>query len=165
MSQTSIPSALGIGIEGALADMADYQTTTGFQAEASAEIPMGVMLAKGSGDRSVILVAAANAKLVGILMHDHSIAGSALTGTTGVKPKCPVSVLRKGRVYVKVEENVVAYDRAHVRYAAGAGGTQLGAFRKSSVANETIDISAQAQYLTSASAGGLAVLEIDLTNT
>jgi hypothetical protein len=41
------------------------------------------------------------------------------------------NVLRRGSVYVQVEEAVVAHDVVFVRYAAGAGGTQLGAFRKS----------------------------------
>lgn len=42
-----------------------------------------------------------------------------------------IPAMRRGRVWVQVEEAVVKGDQAFVRFAAGAGGTQLGAFRKS----------------------------------
>lgn len=166
MSQTTVLLTLAAAFAGMMADTCDASRVTGVQTEASAEIPFGVMLAKGTGDVDCILPAASGAKLVGVLQHSHSYdpGPHGELGTTGLKPGAVLNVLRRGRIYVLVETNVAAMDRAFVRYAAGAGGTQLGAFRNAAVSSETIDLGGRAQFLTSALAGGVAVLEVDMLN-
>lgn len=166
MSQTAYAETMAANFEGMLADVSMKVVDSFTQGEASAEMPFGIMLAKGTGDREAILPAASNAKLIGILMHSHHYAkgdGGEL-GTTGVKPKATLNILRKGRLVVKVETTVAKYDRAFVRYATGAGGTQLGAWRNAAVTNETIDLGTKAQFMSAASAGGLAVVEVDMLN-
>lgn len=167
MSQTVITFPLPIAIVGQLADTLDHDCLSYVSEEASAEIPFGVMIMKGAADFGALLVNAANAIPVGVLVHafvyDNGPNGE--LGLVGLKPKAAFNVMRSGRIYVMVEENVTAMDRAYVRYAAGAGGTQLGAFRKTSVVNETIDVRKNCQFLTSASAGDIATLAVDMMNS
>jgi len=72
----------------------------------------------------------------------------------------PMSVMRKGRIYVRVEQIVNPYDQAYVRYVADAG-EQLGAFRKDA---DTSDAAAlpTAYYRTYAAANGISLLELNL---
>jgi hypothetical protein len=165
MSQTSYSLTIAAAFAGMLADTGDNDIFGAVQAESSLEIPFGVMVCKGTGDNDAKLPAAADAKLLGVLVHSHSYEPKIDLGTTGVKPGAVLNVLNSGRVWVLVEENVTREDRAYVRYAAGAGGTQLGAFRKSAVSNETIDVRANVKFVTSASSGGLAIIEADNLNT
>lgn len=72
-----------------------------------------------------------------------------------------VDCISDGRVWVPVEEAVTAGDAAFVRFAAGAGGTQLGAFRKSADSASAVALP-NAKYLTDGSAGGLAVVQFDM---
>lgn len=170
MSQTSYaeqPAAFA----GMLADATIVKhADTLVQGEASAEIPFGVAVALSTSPGTdgtpgkAVLPAAANAKIWGVAVHSHDYDNRTELGTTGMKPKVLLSALRKGRIWVTVETAVVAGDRAHIRYAAGAGGSQLGAFRNASVVNETIDLTKVAVFLTTASIGGLAMVEVDFTN-
>lgn len=162
MSQTSIPASLPIGFAGMKADTTEDTVETFVSAEASAEIPFGVMVAQGTGDRDGKMPAAGTDKLVGIVLHSHDYAKDTELGSTGLKPKTALQILRKGKALVTVEEAVAPGDRAHIRYASGAGGTQKGAWRKSSVANETIDATTQCVFRSTASANGLAEVEIDM---
>ena len=71
-----------------------------------------------------------------------------------------------GQGWVTVEEAVTAMDAVYVRWADGNGGlVQKGAFRKSAdqvAAADTATAVTGARYLTSASAGGLALVAINL---
>ncbi len=165
MSQTSITSKMDAAYAGMMRDdNYDNFTVPGISEEVALETPFGVAVARGTVDDGVKLPAAANAKIKGVVRHSHHYDKTSELGTIGLKPKTLMNVLRKGRIYVTVEENVAPGDRAHIRYAAGAGGTQLGAFRKSSVVNETLDLTTCAEFQTTALAGGIAVVDVDFTN-
>lgn len=71
-----------------------------------------------------------------------------------------VEVVSRGRVAVTVEEAVSAGDDVYVRYDTGTG-TQKGAFR-SSADSSTAALLAGAVYSTSASASGIAIVDINL---
>lgn len=166
MSQTSISTKQAVAYPGMLADLGNKYTESMVSEEASAEIPFGVCVAQGVADSQCELPDASGDKLVGMVQHSHAYAkgdGGEL-GTTGLKPKACVNVLRKGRMYVVAETTIAAGDRLFVRYAAGAGGTQLGALRNAAVASETIDATAQGVFRTGGVAGTLVVLEVDFTN-
>lgn len=164
MAQTSIPDALTVAIAGAKAD-ASYDSVRSFvNEEASAEIPFGVVVCQGTADDGAKLPATSDAVLVGLVLHSNSYEISQELGTTGVKPKCMLNVMDKGRAWVLVEEAVTPADRAYVRYASGLDGTQKGALRATAVSLETIDATGQIRFLTSAGAGELAQVEIDMQN-
>jgi hypothetical protein len=63
---------------------------------------------------------------------------------------------------VRVEEAVLPGDPVFVRFAAGAGGTGLGAFRKSADTGSAAQVPNGAVYMTTASAGSLALVEVNL---
>lgn len=168
MSQTSV-TAMAEAVEGLLADNSmtkDCLPAT--SEEASAEIPMGVMVAIGTEDDGALLLhtsaAAMATKLKGVSVFGQGYAKDTELGSTGFKPKCTFDVLNKGRIYVKVEETVAPGDDVRVRVVA-AGAEVKGAFRKTADATDCVKINKFAKWIRGASAGGLAVLEIDMTNS
>lgn len=173
MSQTTVPAlAMTVGIAGQL-----YQpgpeplVNSGHNEEASNPIPFGVVVGRGTEVDGYIQVAGATdaAKACGLTLHSHayarSVDGTTATGdliSTGVLPDGKLNVLRKGRAYVTVEQDVAVGDTTlRARHTAGAGGTIIGAIRKDAVANETISLGRVAQVVVAASAGGVAVISFN----
>lgn len=101
--------------------------------------------------------------IAGIDIHSHT-AENAREGevNSGNKISKAMSVLRRGRVYVRVEEAVTPASVPHVRFAAGAGGTRLGAFRASVDTDTAEPLLSEFRFKSSAGAGELAILEISL---
>lgn len=158
-AQTAYTEEMAIGFPGMLADSGFTDKLSKHNAEASAEIPFGVVVATGTAEDAAILPVDANSKLLGVVVHSHAY-GPDQIGTTGVKPKQILSVLNRGRIIVQVEEAVAVGDRAFVRHTSGAGGTQKGAFRKSADTATAVELKG-AVYRRAAGAGGLAVVEVD----
>jgi len=73
----------------------------------------------------------------------------------------PVNGLRKGRVYVQVEEAVDSDDTVYWRFMANGTGKTPGQFRKSDDSGTAVAV-AGAVFVTSAAANGFAVVEINL---
>lgn len=72
-----------------------------------------------------------------------------------------VELVSRGRVWVTVEEAVAPGDDVYVRHTASGGNTQRGSFRTSSDSS-TAALLAGARYLTTASADGLALVDLNL---
>ena len=73
----------------------------------------------------------------------------------------PTPVMRRGRIWVQAEGAITRWTHPFIRYAAGAGGTELGSFRGDA------DTASAAQCpwvlaLTDATAGALVLVEISL---
>ncbi len=73
----------------------------------------------------------------------------------------PIGVIRRGRLWVLAESNVARWTHPFVRYASGAGGTELGSFRNNADTSTAAELT-HAIYLTDATAGQLVLVEIDL---
>lgn len=159
--QISYPLTMQPAFAGMKADSGEDDVRTFVNAEATAEMPFGVAVAQGTTEPRAILPAAGTAKLVGVVLHSHDYDPFYDLGTVGVKPKLQVSVMNRGRVWVVVEEAVAVNDRAFVRFAAGAGGTQLGAFRRSADTATALEARGW-RYISAAGAGGLAKVELDV---
>ena len=101
--------------------------------------------------------------ILGVVAHSHTNEQS-LSGTPnpGYLITKTMSVLREGRIYVLVEEAVTPADIPHVRFEAGAGGTKLGAFRKSTDTGTAEPLPGEFRFKDSAGAGELAILEVSL---
>ena len=119
-----------------------------------------------TGDRRLVHLPQAatdvtNARVaMGFALHTHAVE-NALTGDNlGYEPQSAVSILRRGRVLVQVEDAVVAGGQVFIRHVAGAGES-LGAAR-SDVDGSDASALPSASFMTAASAGGLAVVEINL---
>jgi hypothetical protein len=158
--QTSYAQNMLPAFPGMKADLAPGYARSMAQGEASAEVPFGVAVAQGSADDTCILPSGSGAKIVGVALHSATYQPLYQLGTVGLKPKTTVNVMEKGTVWVTVEENVAKEDPVFIRHTAGAGGTQLGAFRKSADTASAIQQKG-CRYLTSASAGGVAMVEVD----
>ena len=157
MAQTSYASARPIAFAGMLADTYPNFIEPFFNAEASAEIPFGVMCKQGSGDFTCTLLGAITDRLAGIAVHDHATNYGA---SGGVSPKDAVNILTDGRCYVTVEDAVTPASGVYVR-AVVAGAEVKGAFRGTADSTDTILLYG-ARFVTSAGAGGLAIVEFDL---
>lgn len=167
--QTTAKSTMTVAFAGMLADMSARDVRSYVNVE-GAEVPFGVCVAmvadastNSKGTAELPDAATDKEELVGIVVHSHAY-GVAELGTTGIKDASMLSVLNRGKIWVTSETTAAVGDRGHVRYAAGAGGTQLGAIRNASVVNETIDATKAIRYLTAVtSAPGLALVEVDFS--
>ena len=86
------------------------------------------------------------------------------TATTGVKVGGMLNVLRKGRIWVVSEDGNNIGDRVWVRAVAAGDPEFLGGIVNADDGTDTVDCTNQGVFLTSASAGGLAIVEVDFTN-
>lgn len=162
MSQTSVPANLTAAYSGMLADMGDNYVESKVSEESSAEMPFGVMLAEGSAVTGALLPAAADDALCGVLLHSHAYAKDTELGSTGVKPKASLSVMRKGYVWVAVEGAVTRGNVAYVRHTSdGASNTQTGKFRGDSDSDKAVEARG-CIYRTSTSGAGFAIVEVDM---
>lgn len=163
MSQLTYTQEMPVAFAGMLADGGPKFASTGINQEAgSTEIPWGSIVVQGTTENGAKLPSAAGdaTKIRGVALHGHNYEQPLQVGSLGPKPGVVFSVLEKGRVWVQVEAAVAIGDRAFVRYAAGAGGTQKGALRNANVVNETIELKG-ARFRTATTGPGLALLEID----
>jgi hypothetical protein len=169
MPQTSVADNMTIGIVGALADANLASVDSRVNEEASAEIPFGVMVVRGTAKATDALLlhtsAAVSAPLLaGVVLYSAAYAKPEELGDDGVKPNMTVGLLQKGRVYVLPEEAVEPGDDVRVRAVAG-GSEQAGAFRTTADdTSDCIDISSFARWITAGSSTVPAVVEIDMTS-
>jgi hypothetical protein len=174
MPQLSYLKALPIAYPGLKGDGSMDVVETRVNADTDS-IPFGVFVAAGGsiGDGGAVLPTGSTDKLFGPVVHSHTYArvwtdsdgnDHGELDAVGLTPKALLNVMVKGRIWVMSETTADVGDPVFVRYAAGVGGTQLGAVRNATVSSEMIDLTAKARYLTSvASAPGLALIEVDMT--
>jgi hypothetical protein len=163
MAQTSISASQAAAFAGLLVDTNDPGNVieSFISEEASAEIPFGVAVAQGTADNGCKLPDTNTDFIRGIVVHHYAYEPGTQLGTTGIVAGEPVSVLRRGRIWVAPETASTPGERIYVRYTAGAGGSQLGALRDAAVGGETIDATKQAEIRTTAAAAGLVQLDVD----
>lgn len=100
---------------------------------------------------------------VALRIHNKSNLLAPNTGSDGPAPYFegePVSMLTKGRVYVLVDGDVTSDDPVYCRFVAGAGDKLIGRFRADDDSGTALLVP-DAVWRVGASAGGLAVLEIN----
>lgn len=162
--QTSVPSSMTVALAGQLGDLwtqenGDIWSAT--NAEASAEIAFGLAVKRGTADNTMNVLTAITEVVLGVTVFNHLFSKPDELGDTGMKPKVTGDVLRMGRIWVVTETNVTPASGVFVRALPNGGNTTIGAFRGTADGTNTIDVSSFAQWVTSGSAGGLALLEVD----
>jgi len=169
--QDAVATSPAVGVAGDIADLSTVKSgliDAATSEEASAEIPFGTMVIQGTGDHGCLKLhtsaAAMEQLLLGIAVRSHDFARGSELGDTGLKPGATFGVGRRGRFWVVPEDAVAPGDPVRVR-AVVAGNEVKGAFLTAADSTDAIDISAFAQWKTSADAGELAVVEIDMTNS
>lgn len=133
-------------------------------------VPFGRALAEGSSDNVAALPSVTGFVFAGVSVNraksrprDNS-ASIPVTGDATWKASESMPVLRKGRIWVIPEDAVTKNTSGvYVRFTQGASANQtVGRFRGSADSGKTDQITSGARWLTSASAGQLALLEINL---
>jgi hypothetical protein len=164
--QTSYTKNAALGRVGGLADeKPPRDVVTGV---AAAAIPFGLFLVRDTGgdDKVKVPTAAVDFTARGSLM-GVALATQAIESQTGVAAANypighAINVGKKVRVIVRPEDAVTPTSGVFVRHTSGGGGTVLGSFRTDADTATAADISAYARWMSSADAGELAVLEVDL---
>ena len=132
----------------------------------SEDLTSGATVITGGGydtasvSSSTVSRAGTTANFEGVAVMDHNREQQLVTGTTAYAINEPVNVLRKGNVYVKVEEAVTPDDTVYLRIKTN--GTALrGNFAKSSHSSECIAITG-AKFADSSDTDSIVKLEINL---
>lgn len=109
---------------------------TYIQAEASAEIPFGAVVAEGTASAvegtpdAAILMVNASSVVAGVLVHAHNFDRETQLGAVGVRPQNPISIMRRGQIYALLEGTCTKGGQVFVRHTPnGAGKLQKGAVR------------------------------------
>lgn len=155
-----------LGFPGMISDASDSDDIRSYvSAEASAEVPFGQMVKQGATDRAFLrLTSGTTQAILGVLVQSQGRAKPTELGTTGLKPKMTGGIMRRGRCWVTIDENVTPASPVRVR-VTDTGGT-AGTFRTSSSAGNTVLISSWARFTgTFTAAGGVAELELDALNS
>ncbi len=166
MSQTTVPALQGAvqGFAGQLADASDNDVVTMVSEESSAEIPMGAMVMQGTADDQALLPTSSAAVMVGIVLHSHQYSKDIELGTTGLKPKACLNILRKGRCLVYSETEVVKGLAAFVRHTAESPDLQTGLFRKDLDTDKAVKVYG-VRWAETSSGAGLKLVDVDMLLT
>jgi hypothetical protein len=146
--QLSYPVNPSAAFEGMLADNGDHDALSKIAEGSTLAFGRGCQL--GTSEDQVKKLDGNTNKFAGVVVHKHVELGL-------VSDKMSISVLRKGRIWVKVDETIAQGDPVFVRTDAG----NEGLFRKTTVAG-AIDLSSKATIVVGAAAGGLAILDLNL---
>jgi hypothetical protein len=130
MSQTAYSVDPALAFRGLLADPNDDKFAIPMANGAAAAQGFGIMVrrdAANPADQFDIFSAAGQAPL-GVTVHTQAQEDPSLAGSLGIALLEPASVLRRGRVWVRVEEAIAVTDGVFYRHTSGSG-TEIGAFR------------------------------------
>lgn len=166
MSQTSIDTtgqAAQLMIPGTIADLGPKKIDSAYNSEASAEIAFGLGVRRNTADDSIRLLTTglAVADFAGIVVHSQIMFRPDALGSVGVKPMKTCGLLRFGCIWVVTEDAVTLASAVFLRIG---GASPIGGFRGTAATpgTDSVDISTVAKWLSSAGAGGVAKLEINL---
>jgi hypothetical protein len=112
-------------------------------------------------DTQAALPSATGEVLAGVVAHQQAREDFSLAGDLMLADGEPASLVRKGRVWVSVEEAVTPGDDVFFRHTAGGGGTELGVFR-TDADTASADQVAGASWLSTTAGAGIALLEINI---
>jgi hypothetical protein len=102
--------------------------------------------------------------LLGIAIQDHTLPQASPVANGGIPQNFMGSLVSRGEVWVQVEQAVTPSSPVFTRFnAVGATGTNpaVGRFRTDADTARAVAVP-NARFLTSAAAGGLALLEINI---
>lgn len=161
MSQLAYTVDQAAALEAQLADSGVHDIMT--KENTAIAVPFGRFVVRDTADNSCKLPGLStditNALLALGLALRHQALESSASGAPTYPIKSAVNVLKKGRAWVKVEEDVTPGSTVHVRYAAGGNG--VGSFGDTTGTSERAPL-AGAKYLSTALANALALIEFDL---
>lgn len=158
MSQTTYLINQPVALPGLIADLTDDMYIESAANEETADVEYGKAVIAGTADDQFLRVTDAAQDVLGVTVHEHD-ADVDCNGGNLIKSKRMASIMRRGKIYVQVEDAVLKGAAPFVRVTAGAPGTIVGDFRSDADGGAAREMS-NATYRTSAAAGEFAVLEI-----
>lgn len=162
MSQTSYSINPAAAFRGLLGDPAANAYIRSFANGAAAAQGFGIMVRADVANpvEQFDIFSATGQTPLGVLVHQQPQQDPALADPLGVALLETVGVLRLGRIWVRVEEAVVANtDPVFFRHTSGGGGTEIGAFR-TDADTASADALPQSAWLTTTTAAGVALLDL-----
>lgn len=150
MAQTSYNIDPAVGYAGQLAST-DYSSNA-FKVEGSG-VTWGLAVTQGTAADQVKALADATSNVVGFVMQHHTADGK-------TPDEDVVNVLHRGELWVTTEDAATAGGSVFVR-AVAAGTEVKGAVRASKDSSDTIKLD-NVKFKTSAAAGGLAIISVNL---
>jgi len=179
-AQGSYPLELTAGHEGLIADLQAYVSRS-YTNESSAVIPYGhaviIDSSATSGLGAKLPAGASATDVLGIAVDSNvfeNVSGTytptptnkTLDGRIGYPEKQMVNVLSKGVIWVYAVETVALGDAVRLFHTDSASASSnkgyKGRFGKTAEAGKTFEVTAGARWLSAASAGNIALLEIDI---
>lgn len=156
--QTQVNEYMEKGLAGELADIGPTDIVTRANAD-SAAIAFGVFVTKGANEGEAVLPTATGQVTgpegLGVVLRSHT-----QPQDEGYAVSDPMPVIKKGRVWVPVEDAVTAESAAFVRFAVNTT-EQLGAFRSDADTDKAVALPG-AKFVSDAAAGALALLDLNL---
>jgi hypothetical protein len=163
--QETYPLVPGLGLPGMRADSSWGDTITMINTHASEQIGFGYAVARNpsGSDQAAMPFSAITQLVAGILVRDESYDPSEL-GTLGPLPKATLNVMRRGRLWVICENGCTKGQKALFIRGVIAGVEVHGALRSAVDSTDTVDMSGRGEWMSTAAAGALAILEFDFLN-
>lgn len=163
MSQTAYSVDPAAAFRGLLGDpSADaFSLSRSNGAAAAVGFGIGVREDGANPESQFDIFSATGQELTGILVHRHDQQDPSLAGVGGVALLEDAKLLRKGRVWVPIEENIAVGDAVFYRHTSGGGGTEIGAWRNDAD-TASADQLTNAKWLKGGLSGGVALLEVNL---
>jgi hypothetical protein len=163
--QTSYSTQPDQAFAGLLGDVGPHDALSrAFQAGASPRdvSPFGVAMVAGTDPVTQAKLPTATAQVfLGIAVHKHrDPVDRDDASTTGIEDGDTMSLLTKGRVWVRVEEAVAPGDAVYFRHTQ-VGAEQAGAFRNDADGGDADQITS-ARWASVATGAGIALLEINV---
>lgn len=172
--QTSSLVAPVVAYAGMLCDDSENDLVTAVNND-TVSMPFGAVVAfktsSPPSDFAAILPAANNSKLMGIVVqeHDYERTYTLPDGTTagqldgtGLTVGTPMTLLRRGCIWVTVQQNVAPGDRLWVSFQANVVFTAAGQCGNADESSNTVIGAHQiGQFMSTATAGNVARLRVD----
>lgn len=159
MAQTSFSNERAVAVAGLLGDSDSGKYARTYRNAEGAGIPFGVAVQLDSTG-VISLPDSSGDDIRGITVFTHAHDNQSLADDLGIPDDDACTVLRRGTIWVVCEDGCDEGDSVFYRHTA-SGAEQLGALRTDADGTDATQISG-AEFLTTASAGGLALVSINL---
>lgn len=160
---SSVVTTETLGREGMLATT-DPLAGMVIKRASATQLYFGRAVIAGAADYLCVHPSGSAGTFIGIVVEDLSIAPELLSGAGNVPVGHDAHILRRGRIWVVPEQDVVTTDPVFYRHANStpdADPAALGRFRKDADTADATELT-NAKWVTSGLAGTLAQLEINL---
>lgn len=134
--QSSIETNTPGGMAGQIVDLGPKDIITRINTS-NAVIPFGRFVTKGAVQDSAVLPDASG-EVTGLVGLGVTVRTLANKDADGYADEAAMSVMKKGRIWVQVENAVVAESQAYARFSAGESAGNLGAFRSNAASQNEI---------------------------